>query len=230
MSPFTDLPSRLLHSSEEARKTPTDQLQEDPIYIFFITGNPGLIAYYEPFLSSLSSLLSSSPSSSSTSSSPSLPYSFVLLGTSIPGFETSSVKHDLTGSNGGSLPPCHPPPYGLLQQIEFAETRLRAFVRDHHHSRSPRLHHGLNSDDDDIDDANQFRSWIGTPGGRKRPKVILMGHSVGAYILLEIIRRVKMPGNANHGLDIVGGVLLFPTVTHIIKSPSGRRFGVCDAF
>lgn len=45
--------------------------------------------------------------------------------------------------------------------------------------------------------------------------IILMGHSMGSYILLEIIRRSS--------LKITGAVLLFPTVTHIAQSPSGIK-------
>lgn len=56
----------------------------------------------------------------------------------------------------------------------------------------------------------------------KTPKVILMGHSVGAYILLEIIRghRKRIEEGAKD-FDLIGGILLFPTITHIARSPSG---------
>ncbi|KAI4092680.1 MAG: hypothetical protein LQ348_003434 [Seirophora lacunosa] len=54
------------------------------------------------------------------------------------------------------------------------------------------------------------------------PKVILMGHSVGAYILLEIIRRHrKQIEGGCQDFDLIGGILLFPTITHIARSPSG---------
>ncbi|KAL8904867.1 MAG: hypothetical protein Q9207_002990 [Kuettlingeria erythrocarpa] len=55
------------------------------------------------------------------------------------------------------------------------------------------------------------------------PKVILMGHSVGAYILLEIIRRHRkqIESKRYQDFDLIGGVLLFPTITHIARSPSG---------
>jgi len=61
--------------------------------------------------------------------------------------------------------------------------------------------------------------WHQRPG----LKIVLMGHSVGGYILMEILRTLNeryddksMPGR------IIGGILLFPTITHISKSPSGR--------
>src|SRR6266702_7532734 len=52
------------------------------------------------------------------------------------------------------------------------------------------------------------------------PRIILVGHSVGAYILLEILRRHREMLLANPKDDavdcmrIVGGICLFPTVTH----------------
>ena len=73
----------------------------------------------------------------------------------------------------------------------------------------------------------------------QNPKVILMGHSVGCYMLLELIQqhRDKIQELINeHGdeieeseedFDLIGGILLFPTITHIAKSPLGMVFGVC---
>lgn len=59
------------------------------------------------------------------------------------------------------------------------------------------------------------------------PKVILMGHSVGCYMLLEIIKRHrKVVENGEEDVDLIGGILLFPTITHIAKSPLGMVFGV----
>lgn len=73
----------------------------------------------------------------------------------------------------------------------------------------------------------------------QNPKVILMGHSVGCYMLLELIQqhRDKIQELINqHGdeieegdedFDLIGGILLFPTITDIAKSPLGMVFGVC---
>lgn len=49
--------------------------------------------------------------------------------------------------------------------------------------------------------------------------IILMGHSVGSYILLELIRRNRALSSP---LQITAGILLFPTITHIAQSPSGQ--------
>lgn len=54
--------------------------------------------------------------------------------------------------------------------------------------------------------------------------VILMGHSVGAYIAVEIFHRHMLkPTRAPH-LNLQYGFLLFPTLTHLALSPSGLRF------
>ncbi|KPM37835.1 Vacuolar membrane protease [Neonectria ditissima] len=60
-------------------------------------------------------------------------------------------------------------------------------------------------------------------GGRPYDFVVLMGHSVGSYISVEIFHRhMKAPDRAPH-LHLRYGFLLFPTLTHIGQSPSGTR-------
>ncbi|RMJ23634.1 hypothetical protein PHISP_05484 [Aspergillus sp. HF37] len=61
------------------------------------------------------------------------------------------------------------------------------------------------------------------PNGRR--KVVLVGHSVGSYIAMEVLRRHReTPGTgAGTDFDIAGGVMLFPTVVDIAESPSGRK-------
>ncbi|UPL01922.1 hypothetical protein LCI18_012856 [Fusarium solani-melongenae] len=54
--------------------------------------------------------------------------------------------------------------------------------------------------------------------------VTLMGHSVGSYICVEIFHRhLESPDRAPH-LNLRHGFLLFPTLTHIARSPSGLKF------
>ena len=91
------------------------------------------------------------------------------------------------------------PPYGLDQQIEEQERLL------YDHIRSQRDRTG------------------------NSPKVILMGHSVGCYMLLELIQqhRHKIEEDLEEDFDLIGGILLFPTITHIAQSPLGMVFGVC---
>jgi hypothetical protein len=55
---------------------------------------------------------------------------------------------------------------------------------------------------------------------RQYTTITLIGHSVGAYILLELITRIR---KSSSPLNIRGGILLFPTVTHLAQSPSGIK-------
>ena len=147
--------------------------------IYFMPGNPGLVQYYEPFLSRLHGLLSTSSTTESSG--------FHICGHSHKGFETT-----LDGKISKS-----PYPLDLEQQIEAQEKRL------YHHVRSHRNRTGSS------------------------PKVILMGHSVGCYMLLELIRRHRtMIEEGEEDFDLIGGILLFPTITHIAQSPLGMVFGV----
>jgi pimeloyl-ACP methyl ester carboxylesterase len=143
--------------------------------IFMITGNPGLISFYEPFLSTLHTLLASSASR------------FYISGCSLAGFHTS--EGDLEGSPSSLI--------GLEGQIDHIEQKLFDQV-------------------DDLRGAEHIS-----------PKVILIGHSVGAYILLELIRQhqTKVEGGKKD-FDLIGGILLFPTITHIAQSPQGMIYNV----
>lgn len=88
-------------------------------------------------------------------------------------------------------------PLGLEQQIKAQERRL-------------------------YDHINLYRERT-----RSNPKVILMGHSVGCYMLLEIIKQHReIVEDGEKDFDLIGGILLFPTIMHIAKSPLGMVFGV----
>lgn len=60
-------------------------------------------------------------------------------------------------------------------------------------------------------------------GSRPYDFVILMGHSVGAYISVEIMHRHMQDASRAPHLKLRHGFLLFPTLTHIASSPSGKR-------
>ena len=86
-------------------------------------------------------------------------------------------------------------PYSLQEQIEWTENRIYERIRLHLKEEAEK---------------------------EIAPKVILIGHSVGAYILLEIIRRHREQARLrNIDFDLIGGILLFPTITDIAKSPMG---------
>lgn len=51
--------------------------------------------------------------------------------------------------------------------------------------------------------------------------VILIGHSIGAYVVVETFHLQTL--NPKAGLNLQHGFLLFPTISHIARSPSGLR-------
>jgi pimeloyl-ACP methyl ester carboxylesterase len=64
--------------------------------------------------------------------------------------------------------------------------------------------------------------------GKVFDDVVLIGHSVGAYIALEVFNRHHQArrgdaGNPLGEVKLKAGILLFPTVSHIAKSSSGKK-------
>ena len=60
--------------------------------------------------------------------------------------------------------------------------------------------------------------------------VVMVGHSVGAYIAVEVMaRHMKQHGDRAAHLILRNGVLLFPTITHIAQSPSGKRMALLNS-
>lgn len=140
--------------------------------IFFITGNPGLISYYDTFLGTLHLLLSNQYSSKSDV--------FHIYGESLAGFGDNDSPSKTTGY-----------PYTLEDQIE---TRLQC-LKDQKILSGPRQ-------------------------GGFYDSVILMGHSVGTYILLEVLQRLRKSSST---LKVKAGILLMPTVIGLAESSSGVR-------
>ncbi|KAK2803722.1 hypothetical protein FQN51_002951 [Onygenales sp. PD_10] len=195
---------------------------DEPTLIFLIPGNPGLISYYQTFLPLLSVYLSTSDDGNNISPS------CIIHGKSLGGFEIDEtseiVKSSInskptTGNIQKNQPGNEEEPstqqktgrYSLSQQIEHVERNLLDYVDAW---RRPNPQEGI------------------AAGKRRKPKVILMGHSIGSYIAMEIMRRHREDETANHqgegegdggGMDIIGAVLLFPTVIDIAKSASGRK-------
>lgn len=163
-----DLAPDLTNKDEESA-TPQPQC-----LLFLISGNPGIIEYYEPFLKKLKDLLSSSPIQNKTL--------FHLAGRDLAGFNDDDHEPFTTDR----------PPFDLEHQITHTLSQLAA-----------------------------MRITCGQNTGRPFDQVILIGHSVGAYIALEIFHRLlQKPDQAPH-LRLKAGILLFPTITHLAQSPSG---------
>ncbi|KAJ5688938.1 hypothetical protein N7462_003330 [Penicillium macrosclerotiorum] len=172
--------------------------------IFFISGNPGLVSYYHPFLSLLGQHLSPAQeeqkngkhdTEKSASSSPSIQ----IYGCSLGGFEVNPE------STSQKL-------YNLEDQIQFVHNKLETLMVTNKH-------------------ASTSANGTPKPSPASKHKVILIGHSVGAYIAMEILRRHReadsapesQAQNTSSDFDIIGGAMLFPTVMHIAASPSGQK-------
>ncbi|KAJ5716486.1 hypothetical protein N7493_008397, partial [Penicillium malachiteum] len=185
--------------------------------IFFISGNPGLIGYYHPFLSLLAQNLAEEPESENQSQSPKKT-SFQIYGCSLGGFEIPSGDAKAEKRL-----------YSLEDQIRFVHQSLEALM---HKTKS-----GSSSTKRSGSDGNDSSA--------RKHKVILIGHSVGAYIAMEVLRRHRdgIPSlegipeatskdelEASRVFDIVGGVMLFPTVKDIAHSPSGQKLTTLLSF
>ncbi|CAK4034830.1 Hypothetical predicted protein [Lecanosticta acicola] len=72
--------------------------------------------------------------------------------------------------------------------------------------------------------ASKARELAGSDTPPTPVRVVLVGHSVGAYILLETVAWWQKQAAERKSLEIVGGVCLFPTVVDIAKSSKGKVF------
>lgn len=157
---------------------PKEEHDGSKFVIYLIPGNPCLISYYEPFLSTLFSLLNDGPNVGT--------FSAHVGGYTLPGFESEPVDQ----SSGITLPA------SLKSQIRNTEDLIKVGLDNHIHQ----------------DAANK---------SSRPPKVILIAHSVGAYIALEILRRRTQGQNDLSKVNIAGAVLLCPTVVNIAQSAHG---------
>lgn len=146
-----------------------------------------------------------------------------LLHTSLNSATSSSLPKDaasvaiygesLGGFELANINAIHHPPFSLQRQIAHVETRISEYCKRQTSPTAP-----------------------------LPVKVILIGHSVGAYITLEILRRhyhrlrresalttsASSPSSSSSSshpfLNVISAILLFPTVTHIAASPNGLKF------
>ncbi|TGJ87141.1 hypothetical protein E0Z10_g1575 [Xylaria hypoxylon] len=146
------------------------------VLIFFVPGNPGLVGYYAPFLSSLRDSLDSNTSLTTTY--------FHIHGQNLAGF-TDQDHEPFTSQRK---------PYDLEYQIQHI-----------------------------LKTVSGQRIESGPKQGQSYDHVLLIGHSVGAYIVLETCHRVLRDPSLAPELKLTSGILLFPTIVHIADSPSGWR-------
>jgi hypothetical protein len=144
--------------------------------IFFLPGNPGLISYYDPFLSALRELIDSSASLNTTTS-------FHIYGQNLAGF----ADHDHVPFTSRRKP------YDLEFQIQYTLNGVRS---------------------------------LRTKSGQPYQHVLLIGHSVGSYIALEVCHRVLRDPSLAPELKLTSGIFLFPTIDHIADSSSGWKLNM----
>ncbi|KAI0879905.1 uncharacterized protein GGS22DRAFT_103206 [Annulohypoxylon maeteangense] len=153
-----------------------DESQSRNILIFFISGNPGLVDYYEPFLSTLRGLLDETISQQLSC--------FQIYGQDLAGFRDDDHEPFTQQRK----------PHDLEYQIQYSLTAL-----------------------------SQLRVESGSRKGQPYDEVLLIGHSVGAYIALELFHRLLRNQELAPQLNLTSGILLFPTIHHISSSPSGQK-------
>ena len=167
-------------------------------HLFFIPGNPGCMPYYNAFLSHLSTEL------------PRKNYNVDIYAHAMANFyDDEQIESDIMegGRSAQGI-------LGLKEQIDFVYDRLLDYIRSY-------AEHVRDGDD--------------------RIRIILAGHSVGAYIGMEILRAWRttsrtalVDGNGiskndtadKSGVELVGLIGLWPTITWIGQSANGRRLGV----
>jgi pimeloyl-ACP methyl ester carboxylesterase len=160
--------------------------------IIFLTGNPGLIGYYNIFLTHLYDLLTKDSGSDEKKG-----ITFEIHGSSLPGFETEELGNEEKRRRWEGLGLSNDAPFSLEETIRAVEQTIFKIIKK--------------SEGDGLGDAN----------------VILMGHSLGAFIALEIIERHRKRLEIKAGVEgepgIVGGIGLFPCVFEMRQSKSGIR-------
>ncbi|KAI4599447.1 hypothetical protein KJ359_001889 [Pestalotiopsis sp. 9143b] len=74
------------------------------------------------------------------------------------------------------------------------------------------------------DALSSLRVDVGPKKGQPYDDILLMGHSVGSYIALQIFHRhLRDPSASAAHVHLRAGVLLFPTIEHIGRSRQGKQ-------
>lgn len=89
----------------------------------------------------------------------------------------------------------HPPPYSLREEIDGVKFKLQRKARE-----------------------------IAAQQPGQPLQVILVGHSVGTYILLEVLEWWQSQPHEHEVFTLVSGICLFPTIVDMFKSDKGKVF------
>ncbi|KAL2409307.1 hypothetical protein ABEF95_015551 [Exophiala dermatitidis] len=249
-----------------ARSTRPDNLESQRqarqlTLVFFITGNPGLIGYYGPFLRGLGENLNLDERKDERSHSRRRDHedNVVVAGFSLGGFEVEAQQTERLGIEGNGnerdedkdawlrelLYPAPFSPsaergrlYSLQDQIELSYARVEKLA-------STIASLGARNEEDASSYTSRLEDKDNSSSGNANVNVILMGHSVGAYIALEIVRLWNqrhrhspttihtdtdtddLNDNTSNSSKVptwtpISCILLTPTIINIHESPSGR--------
>jgi hypothetical protein len=142
-----------------------------------ISGNPGLLNYYLPFLNHLHGLL---------------PPTHAIISTSHVGHSPNL--------------PAPAQPVDLFGHLD-AKVELASALRQSLDAWS---------DGTKGDAGGQFTS--------SRPKLVIMGHSVGGWLMVEVIKRMN-----RHERLVHAGYVLFPSLGYLAESRNGRTLWVSQS-
>lgn len=152
--------------------------------IYFLTGNPGLIDYYTPFLTHLRTLLDNIETQRGQK------ITFTIYGRDLAGFDDED----------------HPKPFNKTDNLPHD------------------VEYEINDCFKHLIAANKIPASEGTSNpraGEPFDEVIVMGHSLGTYIALELFHRHLHDPSSAPDLNLRSGILLFATIAHLAKSPKG---------
>lgn len=67
-----------------------------------------------------------------------------------------------------------------------------------------------------------------TTDKKTKPKVILIGHSFGTFVIAELMKRICTPSTEEkqQNYEIIGNIHLFPPIPDLAKSPRGVKAAV----
>jgi hypothetical protein len=194
----------LFYPSSTTNSSSSSVSLEPDTFLLFLPGNPGLIEYYRSFLSTLSKLLNRRIN---------------ILGVSHAGFHTRQ-----TAARG--VAPWY---WTLEEQIAQKLEIIEWLSKREWEKREKETQTGKESGGDEESGSRADRTGRGKNRGIR---IIIAGHSVGAFIAMEVLRilgerRKRRIVKRDERVEIFGGIMLFPTIMEIAKSPSGKILSVC---